>query len=80
MSDPIDQPHPEIDLLDVLEQRCTLHVVLPSDPALAKVCLEGALHLAQRATLRAALRPTLDQMKFDLDAAQRGAFPPAKAD
>jgi hypothetical protein len=30
--------------------------------------------------VRAALRPMLDQMKFDLAAAERGAMPPANAD
>ena len=39
-----------------------------------------ALDEAQRAAVRAALRPLLDQMKFDLAAAERGAMQPANAD
>lgn len=74
------QPQGEIDLMDVLDQQGTLYVHLPSDPALAQVCLDAALCITQRAAVRSALRPLLDQMKFDLAAAERGAMPPANAD
>lgn len=75
----------EVDLLDVLCKNKTLFVQIPTnaDPKMADALNRVAVGIIQQVVieseLKTALRPMLDNMKFDLEAAEHDAMPPGKA-
>lgn len=84
-NDMFDDPVGEMDILEVLRKSKTVFVQLPVGPdlkvagAIVKLASDMMGHALLDAGLRAALQPMLDSMKFDIEAAERGAMPPGNA-
>lgn len=69
-------PDPELDMAALLEGDKELFFSIPEDasPAVKAALLKLVGGVALQVEVKQAIRPMLDNMKFDLDAAERGAI------
>jgi hypothetical protein len=71
----------EIDLLDVLRHSKEVYIDLSNtSPAVASLVMRTAEQIVRDALILVTLKPLFAQMRFDMEAATRGAFPPVKID